>query len=124
MFVRSPDTVNTACASKPSVPSGTRNVVRPSWRSLSGSVRARRNTKSVTCALVVNIFCPSITHPSSTGRARVWTVATSEPASGSLMPRAMVASPRDDPREHLRLQPRRTRRAWMTRATIIEVDTA
>ena len=45
-------------------------------------------------ALVVNIFWPSITQPPSTGRARVCTAATSDPASGSLMPSAIVTSPR------------------------------
>ena len=95
----------------------------PSWRSLSGSVRASRNTKSETWALVVNIFWPSITHPSSTWRARVWTVATSEPASGSLMPRAMVASPATT-FESTSAFSQSDPTAWMTRATIIEVDTA
>ena len=77
----------------------------------------------MTCAFVVNIFCPSITHPSSTGRARVCTVATSEPASGSLMPRAMVASPATT-LGSISAFSHSEPTLLMTRATIIEVDTA
>src|SRR5215207_2662362 len=42
----------------------------------------------------MNVLDPSTTHPPPTRRARVRTAATSEPASGSVMASAPIASPR------------------------------
>ena len=45
-------------------------------------------------ALVVNIFCPLMTHSSPSRTARVWADATSEPDSGSLKPSTIRISAR------------------------------
>ena len=44
-------------------------------------------------ALVMNCFAPSITHSPSSSRARVLTLPASEPASGSVSPKAPRISP-------------------------------
>jgi hypothetical protein len=74
-------------------------------------------------ALVVNIFWPSITHPPSTWRARVCTAATSDPASGSLIPSAIVASP-DITFGTISSRSHAEPTALITFATIVDVDTA
>ena len=82
--MRSPPRVATGRTSIPGVSIGTRNIVRPRCLGASGSVRVSRNTYWASWAIVVNIFCPSITQLSPSRTARVVTAATSEPASGSL----------------------------------------
>jgi hypothetical protein len=42
----------------------------------------------------MKILRPLITHSSPSRRAEVWMAATSEPASGSLIPRQAIFSPR------------------------------
>ena len=50
--------------------------------------------KSARTPFVMNIFEPLTTKPPSTRRARVLMPATSEPASGSVIPSAAIFSPR------------------------------
>ena len=68
---------------------------RPLWRS---SVVPEVRTSAIMYwqwwALVVQIFWPLSTKPWSLGVARVFTLARSEPALGSLMPIQKNASPR------------------------------
>ena len=68
----------------PGVSMGTRNMVRPLCLGTSGFVRVSRITQSDTCAMVVHIFWPVITHSSPSRTAFVVMDATSEPWSGSL----------------------------------------
>ena len=51
-----------------------------------GSVRASTKHQSAQWAWLVQTFWPSITHSPSTSSARVWMLARSEPAPGSLYP--------------------------------------
>ena len=51
-------------------------------------------------ALVMNCFAPSITHSPSSSRARVRVAPASEPASGSVSPKAASRSPRHSAGNH------------------------
>ncbi len=56
---------------------------RPAWRSEPGSVRAIRKIQSAYWASDVHTFWPLTTHRPSRSSPRVFTLARSEPASGS-----------------------------------------
>ena len=70
-LVRWPPSVYTGWSSKPGESLGTRNMVRPLCLGTSGLVRARTKTCEQTWAVLVNIFCPLITHSSPSLTARV-----------------------------------------------------
>src|SRR3972149_7624178 len=65
-------------------------------RRASGSVRQRTVAYRLLSrpALVMNALLPLMTHSSPTRTARVWMPAVSDPALGSVMAAAVVASPR------------------------------
>ncbi len=82
-MVSSPPSVSIGCIVKPSASRGTKIIDRPSWRSEPSPVR---QTISVWLALWANehhIFEPLSTHSSPSRRARHFSAATSDPASGS-----------------------------------------
>ena len=62
------------------------NWLNPAWRSSEGgAVRQNRIAYWLRWAWLVQTLRPVTDQPPSTFRARVWTDARSEPASGSLM---------------------------------------
>ncbi len=60
---------------------------------MSGLVRATTVKTSQMGPLVMNVFVPLRTHPSPSRRPFVRMLAVSEPASGSVMPKAPIYSP-------------------------------
>ena len=62
---------------------GTRRYERPLCFGTSGFVRASTKIHCAQCASDVHTFWPVITHSSPSSTARVFTLARSEPASGS-----------------------------------------
>ena len=64
------------------------------WWPPSSVVLTAVTMKSARTPFVMNIFEPLTTKPPSTRRARVLMPATSEPASGSVIPSAAIFSPR------------------------------
>ena len=88
-----PDIIRIGRTSMPGWSMGTRSMVMPRCRSASGSVRASRKIQLAVSASDVQIFCPSITHSSSSSRARVRSPARSEPASVSEKPWHQRCSP-------------------------------
>src|SRR5437899_6804053 len=65
---------------------GTNRNERPLCLGASGSVRQTAKIQWAWWASVVQTFCPVTTHSSPSRTARVFTLARSEPASGSLKP--------------------------------------
>src|SRR5438876_4420718 len=63
------------------------------WWPPSSVVLTAVTTKSARTPLVMNVLDPFTTHPPSTRRARVLMPATSDPASGSVIPSAPIFSP-------------------------------
>ncbi|MEI2790158.1 MAG: hypothetical protein V9E93_14925 [Steroidobacteraceae bacterium] len=58
-------------------------MTRPWCRWEPGSLRATTKIQSDSCAHEVHVFWPSTSQWSPSSRARVWTLARSEPAFGS-----------------------------------------
>ena len=71
---------------------GTRNSVKPSYPA-SGSVLVTSTIAWARWPLVMNVLEPLITYSSPSLTARVLIPATSEPASGSVMPRHRIFLP-------------------------------
>ena len=84
--------------STPGASSGTMNIVRPSCLGTSKSERVSMNTCDDSCAVDVNIFCPSITHSSPSRTDLHLAAAASDPESGSVYPSAIRTSPSIIPR--------------------------
>ena len=78
----------------PSASIGSTNIVSPRCLGTSGSVRASRSPKLACWAFVVHTFWPSMTHRPPRRSARVSIREVSEPALGSVTPKAQRSSPR------------------------------
>ena len=81
-----------ACAEKPGWSVSTMKNEIPPWPP-SGVVFAADTIQSARTPLVMNIFEPLSVQPPSTSRALVRSPATSDPASGSVIPSAAIVSP-------------------------------
>lgn len=79
-----PPTVSMGVQANPGASVGTRMIEMPLCLAASGSVRQASQIQSAFCALLVKIFCPSITQASPSRTALVRNAARSVPASGSL----------------------------------------
>ena len=75
---------------------GPRSMIRNEmpWCPPSSVVFTAVTMKSARTPPVMNVFEPLTTQPPSTRRAKVRSAATSEPASGSVIPSAAIFSPR------------------------------
>src|SRR5690606_25107986 len=77
----------------PGASAGTRNTAIPLPASSAGRTRANTTNSPAIGALVMNRLPPSITQPSPSGVAVVFSPDGSEPASGSVSANAAVTSP-------------------------------